>query len=145
MTYKGEDAHKIVTILEEYEARSDYLALMRQQNGIGSIVDCQIGKEVDLSGINLQELSALKNTDKPNRASKPDSEQKSCVISVALCTNQGVGVDDCMRSVATCSVTHSSVSDEHGFCCSASFKEQYNAARCSGLKVFETFSWLDRQ
>jgi len=139
---ESENMPEIIKLLDQYNATDDILAMVREEKGIESNENCDLGSKVnykqgEIANNVLRE--AEEDTIKANELIKPEI---GCSAVSADCINQGFGSDDCIYSVPVCKNNKTLIDS---LCCPNEFKEEYFIARCSGLSVRETLNWLDNK
>ena len=143
------DSEKIVTLLKKFGASNDVLAIVRKARGISSNNACDIGNNKINSSIFLDAAQHINKQLKNPDFKTPKRMKKSllCETGIVYCRNQGHGVDDCFKSIHTCSNSDDLIGVDElktNVCCEADIKSSYIKARCSGLSVTETIMWQDR-
>lgn len=120
---------QIINILKQSGATDDLLAIIRKKNGRLS-ANCKLGRKV-----NIETKTNIDNLISDRKKNHLDI----CISGMMICTNQGVGADDCMRSIQKC---NSSDTDTPSLCCTKELTSRYFEARCSGFHVSESIRWI---
>lgn len=136
-----DDKDKIIALLKQYGATNNFLAIVRDEKGVGVDINlnCRLGRVVKIETKTVAEKYMQRSQNNPEDKLKNTNQLVMCSIATANCTNQGFGVDSCMRSIQVCSTLHN---NQAPICCSSSLKKRYFEARCSGLNVSESISWM---
>ncbi len=133
------DKDKIIAVLKQYGATNNFLAIVRDEKGLNLNLNCSLGRVVNIETKTVAEKYAQRTQNNPATKLMNNNESVMCRIATANCTNQGFGMDSCMRSIQVC-VT--SDTNQAPICCPSPFKKRYFEARCSGLDVSEATHWM---
>ena len=133
------DKNKIIAVLKQYGATNNFLAIVRDEKGVDLNLNCSLGREVKIETKTVAEKYLQRTQNNPETKLMNNNELVMCRIATANCTNQGFGMDSCMRSIQVCGISDT---NQAPICCPSSLKKRYFEARCSGLDVSESTHWM---